>query len=334
MAKKNRGESIFKVTKSAPLEPSNFDNFIHFQTTKENSKIEIRMSLKRVLKQMELNGNRPRTINDYNKQFNDFINKCKIVYISDITVDKIYQWLESMGNVQNSTKRIRFKALASILNRFFENGWIPNKFWRVIKIKVDEKVKEATTPEDVARLLRILDLSNYFEFRDACAVLLIYQTGIRINTLSQLETKHINFEQKCLILDGSIMKNRKLSMLPLSDDMLEMLSLLIYQNNIIRNSKNVDNNLIFITMEGTSVQKSDKSNAIRRRLGTYSKDFDIPNLNPHALRRGFATNLLRKGASVALISKALSHADLETTSRYLYLDSTEAANELRSYLDS
>jgi hypothetical protein len=74
-----------------------------------------------------------------------------------------------MGNVQNSTKRIRFKALAAILNHFFENGWIPNKFWRVIKIKVDEKVKKATTPEDVARLLRILDLSNYFEFRDACA---------------------------------------------------------------------------------------------------------------------------------------------------------------------
>lgn len=331
MSKKKK--SLFKIDHIAQpkLDLSEFEKFKE-TSSKKKTQIEIRMALKRIFRQMELNGNRARTINDYQKYMNNFIEVCNIVYISDITIDSIYEWLETMGSVQNSTKRIRYKALSAVLNRFFENGWIETKFWRVIKIKVDEKVKEAATQEDIDRLLRILDLSNYYEFRDACAVLLMFQTGIRINTLSQLENKYINFERKCLILDGSIMKNHKLSILPISDEVLQMIVTLIKQNNLIRESKNVENSLIFITYEGTSIQKSDKSNAIRRRLGQYSKDFAIPNINPHGLRRGFATNLLKKGASVPLISKALGHADLETTSRYLYLDSTEAANELREYI--
>lgn len=62
------------------------------------------MALKRIFRQMELNGNRARTIDDYQKYMNNFIEVCNIVYISDITIDSIYEWLETMGSVQNSTK--------------------------------------------------------------------------------------------------------------------------------------------------------------------------------------------------------------------------------------
>ncbi|MGE7683887.1 hypothetical protein [Peribacillus simplex] len=35
----------------------------------------------------------------------------------------------------------------------------------------------------------------------------MYKTGIRINTLVQLEERHIDFNSKVLNLEGSIMKN-------------------------------------------------------------------------------------------------------------------------------
>jgi site-specific recombinase XerD len=41
---------------------------------------------------------------------------------------------------------------------------------------------------------------------------------------------------------------------------------------------------------------------------------------PHALRRTFATQLIRHGVDVKTVQELLGHADLQTTSRYLTSD--------------
>ena len=45
-----------------------------------------------------------------------------------------------------------------------------------------------------------------------------------------------------------------------------------------------------------------------------------------------AKSLLEKGASVALISKALGHSELAVTTQYLDLDVEDVANNLRDFL--
>ena len=42
---------------------------------------------------------------------------------------------------------------------------------------------------------------------------------------------------------------------------------------------------------------------------------------------------MKKGAPVALISKALSHSDLAVTTKYLYLSQNEVAESLKDYMD-
>ncbi|UQW96681.1 site-specific integrase [Rummeliibacillus sp. G93] len=75
------------------------------------------------------------------------------------------------------------------------------------------------------------------------------------------------------------------------------------------------------------------NNAITKQLNKYSKKFGLQNINAHALRRAYAKNLLNKGASVPLISKALGHSDITVTTQYLDLDVDEVARDLRGYLD-
>ncbi len=293
--------------------------------------VEIEVGLNIIIKQMRLNGNRERTIEDYVKYTLDFKNKTGCQYISEINVMKIYEWFETM-QVKNSTRRIRFKSLSAVLNRFYDNGWVENKFWKSIKIKVDEEIKQPAKEEDIELLMGLLDFSNFFQLRDACAILMMWQTGIRVKTLSLLNERNIDFNNKILMLDGDIMKNHKISKLPLSDELVKMLEVLINQNSVVRKRTKKRNTLIFITQRGDSIQKTNNTNAIRRRLSLYSEEFNLTNINPHSIRRGYAINLLKKGASVPLISKALSHSDIAITTKYLYLDTDETLEELRNFL--
>jgi len=72
--------------------------------------------------------------------------------------------------------------------------------------------------------------------------------------------------------------------------------------------------------------------AISKQLHKYAKRFGLENINAHAIRRAYAKGLLEKGASIALISKALGHSDLAVTIQYLELDVEEVEKDLREFL--
>ncbi|MDQ0882871.1 site-specific integrase [Peribacillus sp. V2I11] len=284
-----------------------------------------------ITRQMKVSGNRSRTISDYVLHVEHFQSVTNVQYVADITANTIYKWLDSM-NVSNQTKLTRLKCLKAFLSRCFDNRWIEMKFWKTINIKVDQKVKEGAAEHDVNVLLSLLDLGNFIHLRDAVAVLVMFKTGIRINTLVQLEERHIDLNNNVLNLEGSIMKNHQQIKLPFDDFLKKLLEVLIKQNAIIRTEYGKKNSLIFITKYGDVISTSPTHNNIQKRLNKYSRMYGLKNINPHALRRGFAKTLLNKGANVAVISKALGHSDISVTTKYLHLDIDEVVNNLRSYL--
>ncbi len=164
------------------------------------------------------------------------------------------------------------------------------------------------------------------------AIITLFKTGVRINTLGQLEEKHIDFDSLTLNLDGAILKNHKLLKLPIDEQIADLFKVLITQNEKVRRRFNQNNKYLFISQKGTSLNTKSTNNAISKRLYKYSKEFRLENLNPHAIRRGYAKGLLNKGANVALISKALGHSNVAVTTQYLDLDVQEVATTLREYL--
>lgn len=139
---------------------------------KKHGSITIESALSIIINQMKTDGNRERTIDDYTRYALDFKSKTNCNYVSDINLTRIYEWLGTM-DVKNSTKKIRYKSLSAVLSRFYDNGWIEKRFWRSIKIRVDEDIKLPAKKEDIELLLSMLDFSNFFQLRDACAVLMI-----------------------------------------------------------------------------------------------------------------------------------------------------------------
>jgi site-specific recombinase XerD len=284
-----------------------------------------------VMRQMQVSGYRPRTIEDYNYYFVNFVSVTSITYVDEISNDKIYNWLDSMS-VSTQTKLTRLKQVKAVLSRFFNNGWLESKFWTSIRIKVDSKIKEGTMEREITVLLTVLDFGNYVQLRDAVAVMLMWETGIRIRTLSSLEISHVDFETNTLNLNGDLLKCRKQLKIPFSNETHEFLKVLIDASKRIKEYYKQNNELIFVTTGGKSVINK-SSNAISKKLTKYGQMYGLKNINPHAIRRGFAKKLLQKGCNVALISKALGHSNLEVTTMYLDLSVEEVASELRLYID-
>ena len=293
--------------------------------------LSIEKALEIIIRQMRASGLRERTIHDYETYVMDFIVKTDVEYLLAVDADSIYEWLSTM-KVKPMTRRIRLKCFSAFLGKCFNNGWLTDMFWKNIRIRVDEEVKEGATEEDVFNILRLLDLSQFIQLRDAGAILTIYQTGIRLATLSALEERHVDLDNRLLRLEGALLKNRKVILLPFDGRLQKLFEVLFEQNRIIREEKGVENNYVFITQQGEGVFNVDspKSNAIAKRLNYYKRTYGIKNINPHALRRGFAKDIYKRSkGDLALVSKALGHSDFAVTTRYLHLDSEEVADKLR-----
>lgn len=322
---RSRKHGVFAVSGDAVVLPSKSNKL-------KRDSLTISSALETVFQQMRISGNRQRTIESYQYIFEQFVTVNKLQYVEDITVESLYHYLDVL-EVKPTTKLIRLKSTKAVLSKFFNNGWIKEKFWNNIHIKVDKEVKKGAKESDIDKLLELIDQSSFVGFRDAVAIKLMYKTGIRIRTLGELRERHIDFENLCLNLDGSTLKNHKFLKLPIDDELATMLKMLIKFNEGIRRHFGTDNKNVFITQNGLAMNTSKSSNcAISKQLNKYSKRFGLENINAHAIRRAYAKNLLNKGASIALISKALGHSDLAVTTQYLDIDIEEVATNLRDFL--
>ncbi|MEK8199129.1 tyrosine-type recombinase/integrase [Lysinibacillus sp. FSL M8-0134] len=288
-------------------------------------------ALKTIVKQMEVSGYRARTLKDYDTVLTNFAKSADVKYLDEFTVDTIYSWLNGMA-VVNQTKLTRLKVLKSFLGKCLTNGWLTINFWQSVNVKVDKKVKKGAKPNDIAVLISLIDKNTFVGLRDVTAILTMYKTGIRINTLGQLKEHHIDFDNKTLVLEGAILKNHQILKLPIDEQLVELFKVLIRCNDNIRSHYGENNSNLFISTRGTSLNTKSTNNAISKQLTKYAKRFNLENINAHAIRRAYAKNLHDKGASIAIISKALGHSDLAVTTQYLDLDVEEVARDLREYL--
>ncbi|RHW33406.1 site-specific integrase [Lysinibacillus yapensis] len=297
----------------------------------KRNEITIEQALWVILKQLEVSGCRERTLYDYSTIVHYFIRDTKVEYLIDITSDIIYSWLAQM-NVKNTTKLTRLKCFKAFLGRCFDNGWFANKFWRSVNIKVDTEIKEGATDEDVNFLLSVLDYTKFIDLRNATAILLMYRCGLRIGTIARMREKHVDLIGRKLQLDGDVMKNHKGLILPLDEQTTYLLEVLIKQNRLIREEYKESNDNLFITVKGKPTTNAITSNSIQKQLRKYTLNYGINNINPHALRRGFAKNLYTKSNDLLLVSKALGHNDLSVTTKYLHTELTDIADKLKDYL--
>jgi len=223
---------------------------------------------------MRLSGVRKATVKEYIYTFNRLVEAIEIEFLDEITLEVIFNWLSKLGDISDVSKQNRLRVIKAVLNRFYDNGWLEKNFWKDVRIRVDTRSKLPADEKQLSILLSLLDMTDFIQFRDAVAILTIFKTGIRMNTLIQLEEKHIDFETNSLLLTGDIMKNHEVLKLPFDDELAIYLKRLIAQNDIIRKHYKKRNRVIFLSKFGDSLDVETKPCAITKGSHTTPKSIN------------------------------------------------------------
>ena len=278
-----------------------------------------------LIKEHKLLGYRERTLTDYNIHMMKMCEINEVHYLDELDRQCLMNYIQLNENAKPSTRRTRLKAVRAVLTKFLDRGMVEYAFWKDINIRVDEEVKEGTTEEEIMVLFNMLDFDDYIEFRDFTAILFIWETGIRMNTLQNIEMNIFDFENNLVNFPPSIMKNHKGLKLPFSDDLAMLIKRLEAWNKEI----GYTGEKLFISSKPHLFEKTDFAKLYSKRTQQYQERFGVKNIRAHDLRRGFAKRMLESGINIAVVSKALSHSSIATTTKYLHYSNEEVIDELR-----
>lgn len=280
---------------------------------------------------MKFKGLRPRTIQDYRDEIIRFEKYTGVNQVIHLSKNSIIDYV-SYGDVSQLTRNNRLKRMKAILNYMKKENLIQtNDWWSELRMKVDEKVKEGATQADIDAYLKVIDFNTYVGVRDALALLLMWETGLRVGTVTQLTESMIDFEANLIRFPGYTLKNGRNHVVPINSRVKSLLNIIIEENKILKAETGKETDYVFLTIEGNDcIGEGGKNSPLAKSISKRARKHGLDKIRAHNLRRGFANNLRAHGVDIATISKALGHQDLSTTTRYLYVDEDEQLRAINS----
>lgn len=174
--------------------------------------------------------------------------------------------------------------------------------------KIEKKIPEIMSPDEVVRLLEQPAGSSPKEIRDKAMLELLYATGIRVTELITLKLSDVNMSMNFILCRdrskeriipfGAAAKNALTRYLDgTRDEMLE----------------NKASDVLFANCSGQPMSRQ----GFWKLIKYYAKKADIQaDITPHTLRHSFAAHLVENGADLRSVQEMLGHSDISTTQIY------------------
>lgn len=187
-----------------------------------------------------------------------------------------------------------------------------------LRLNRESKVKNVISEDDFYLMLK-----NIKKFEKRTYLELIFQTGIRSAEARAIQWENVDFKEALLIIDKSI-DCKKYGLFKIKPTktkssrrvvMLDRITLSLLQKLRDSSSFNSSEDFIF-NKSGLPHTVNFCKNEVREAC----KLANIEYTSIHNLRHSHATNMLRKGVEMAVISKRLGHSDtLITENLYIHL---------------
>lgn len=238
--------------------------------------------------------------------YNRFINTLKGQGYSNATINKLCDLLKGIFKVNYELEYINYNPLANIQKLKVVNP----------KIKIiDNKVKAT-----IYNFLLSLEQTPS-NVRNITAIMLLNDTGIRINELVNIKVKNIDIEKNYIYLDFTkTIKSRYVYFD--NDTKLFLNKWLSFHNGT--------SEYLFITQNGTKLRRNtiyDFLDLIKSKTGIEQS------ISPHKWRHTLATNLINENVNLNEVMEILGHTEFETTKRYLHQENEHIKRDILTALN-
>lgn len=289
-----------------------------------------------------------RTISGYIQNMQYFVNwvfgKYGEITIQDVTTNILREYIlwcsdekeyygghpfksgldQERRGISAASVNVRIRVLRTFFSVLYEDEVIErNPARNVSLMRQDVDTVTPLSEDELRRFLKAPNQQQWAQWRDYVIMVLIVDTGLRLNEICSLEKHEIDFVKKCILLPAVKNKNRKSRTLPLSTETTRLLKQLINES-----AQHFNTNLVFTTNYGDplsekTIQKAFDKYAEKAKLGR--------TVSPHVLRHNFATMAAENGMSIFHLQKIMGHADIATTRKYVQISEGSLSDEHRKH---
>ena len=246
-------------------------------------------------------------------EYYKYLNNNKINYKS-ITKLEILDYLKYLDNYKLSNKTIsrHLSSLRSFYNYLVEIKILDgNVFKRVRNPKVEKKLPNYLSINEIEELLNSIEENTKENIRDKCLFEIMYSTGMRVSEVSNLKVSNINFSDNSIRVMGKGSKERIVYYGAILKDILN--KYMKIRNEFLKKG-NIEN--LFINKNGDVLSRESIAYIINK---IEKKSLINHKISPHILRHSFATHLLDNGADLRSVQELLGHENLDTTEIYTHV---------------
>lgn len=254
------------------------------------------------------------TIESYGRDIRQFIsyleqNKISIYSVTKTNIIAYLIYLQKSGKATSSISR-SLASLRSFFQYLVRNNYVEkDPTLNLESPKVEKKLPEILTIDEVELLLKQPNCDEPKGSRDRCMLELLYATGIRVSELVALDVDDINLELGFIRCCGKGMKDR---VIPIGSMAQEALSNYIFKYRPMF-IKDENEKALFVNFHGKRLTRQGFWKIVKYYTNMAKIDKDI---TPHTLRHCFAAHLIENGADLKSVQEMLGHSDISTTQIY------------------
>lgn len=268
----------------------------------------------------------PNTIKAYLSnisQFIEWVKKNKKVNEVDVKIikrlklrdlEQFMEYLMIKGNGE-STRGRKTSAIKEFFRYLKKNKLIKENITDDLECpKIPKRERNYIVEQDIIKLKH--RVQGCHRIRDLAIIMLLWNTGIRLSELTNLNIKDIKDNSIRIIRKGD-----NEAYLPLNKEAIEYLNEWLEVRSKLKYS---NEKALFI---GERINKDGDhrltQNGIQKMSEANLKLVEREDCSVHSFRHGFATKLLKLGVDLRKIQELLGHSDISTTATYLHINDTE-----------
>jgi integrase/recombinase XerD len=180
--------------------------------------------------------------------------------------------------------------------------------------KVQRKLPDVLSFEDIEKIIAQIDLSKPEGGRNKAILETMYSSGLRVSELINLRLSGLYLDVNFIRVIG---KGDKERLVPIGDAAIKFIN--IYKNEIRVHIPVTPGHedILFLNRRGSRLSRV----MIFLVLKDLAKKAGITkNISPHTFRHSFATHLVEGGADLRAVQEMLGHESITTTEIYTHID--------------